>query len=118
MEKAEVEQSCNILNRPQNENGLLSLPQGIDQIQRAVSPGTLSNFSINDYGRLIEERTGPSTTLKPLKENLKAFWIRNKGLALVIASQVFNCLMNVAITILEIEGNGGKGFHPLQVKIQ
>jgi hypothetical protein len=115
MEKAEVKQSPNILNRPLYENGLLGVPHEVDRIDRAASPGTLSNFSIDDYGRLVDERTGRPATLKPLKENLNSFWIRNKGLALVLASQVFNCLMNVTITILEIEGNGGKGFHPLQV---
>jgi len=87
-----------------------------DSILRARSPSTLSNFSVDDRGRLPSERTdGIRRNPMGIREGLKAFWVRNKGLALVLAAQIFNCLMNVIITILEIEGNQGKGFHPLQV---
>jgi hypothetical protein len=99
----------------------------VGDILRAISPGTLSNLSVDDHGHLRMGRTndlsvhserynsrspGPSQSERGL---LRAFWIRNKGLALVLLSQVFNCLMNVATRLLEVEGNGGKGFHPLQV---
>jgi hypothetical protein len=35
------------------------------------------------------------------------FWIRNKGLAYVLFSQLFGTLMNVTTRTLEIEGNEG-----------
>ena len=99
----------------------------VGSILRAISPGTLSNLSVDDHGHLRIGRPGdlfisgerrnsisPGPP-HPQKSFLRAFWIRNKGLALVMLAQVFNCLMNVATRLLEVEGNGGKGFHPLQV---
>ncbi|KAF2431928.1 hypothetical protein EJ08DRAFT_586544 [Tothia fuscella] len=46
---------------------------------------------------------------------MKAFWVRNKGLGLVLLAQVFGTLMNVTTRILELEGNNGKGMHPFQI---
>jgi hypothetical protein len=76
---------------------------------RSRSPGTLSNLSVDDDGRLQPER-------KPIiiQTAKNKFWVKNKGVILVLLAQIFNCLMNVTITVLEIEGNNGKGFHPLQ----
>jgi hypothetical protein len=56
----------------------------------------------------------PSETLKG---KLTAFWKSNKGLALVLCSQIFGTLMNVTTRLLEIEGNEGRGYHPFQVAI-
>jgi hypothetical protein len=101
------------------QNGVASL-FSVDRLLRPQSPGTLSNLSVDDRGRLIIERLENSTPQPRLsRPNLRryaaTFWVKNKGLALVLAAQVFNCLMNVTIRILEIEGNHGIGFHPLQV---
>ena len=38
---------------------------------------------------------------------LQSFWITNKGLALVLISQLFGTLMNVTTRMLEMEGNDG-----------
>lgn len=46
---------------------------------------------------------------------LRAFYQRNKGLAMVLLAQVFGTLMNVTTRLLEIQGNNGKGMHPFQV---
>ncbi|KAH7030519.1 hypothetical protein B0J12DRAFT_318277 [Macrophomina phaseolina] len=54
---------------------------------------------------------GPATW----RGRLKAYWSRNKGLALVLISQFFGVCMNVSTRILEIEGNNGHGYHPFQV---
>ncbi len=46
-------------------------------------------------------------TAKGLKGKIQSFWIRNKGLALVLLAQFFGTLMNVTIRLLESEGNDG-----------
>jgi hypothetical protein len=46
---------------------------------------------------------------------LSALWIRNKGAVLVLLSQAFGSLMNVATRILETDGVHGKAMHPFQV---
>lgn len=96
---------------------------GAPNILRISSPDALSEIS-------VEERTGRSALLQSpglrlasrspapvrgVKGRVKAFWVRNKGLALVLLAQVFGCLMNVTTRILELEGNNGKGLHPFQV---
>ncbi|KAI8934375.1 hypothetical protein NX059_009111 [Plenodomus lindquistii] len=52
---------------------------------------------------------------RTLKGRVQAFWIANKGLALVLISQFFGTLMNVTTRMLEMEGNDGKGYHPFQI---
>jgi hypothetical protein len=47
----------------------------------------------------------------PLRTKISNSWIRNKGLAYMLGAQLFNCLMNIAITVLEVEGK----YHPVQV---
>jgi hypothetical protein len=104
-------------------NGLLTA----DHVLRARSPGTLSNFSVDDNGQLrigrhpllgvpsIRHLSRSPIRPQEIPGALRAFWIKNKGLAWVLLSQVFMCLMNVSTRVLEVEGNNGKGFHPLQV---
>lgn len=55
--------------------------------------------------------------LKTLKGRVRAFWITNKGLALVILAQLFGVMMNVTIRLLEMGGSHGPGMHPFQVYI-
>lgn len=56
-----------------------------------------------------ESYDGPSPAPPgTLKGRIQASWIANKGLALVLISQVFGTLMNVTTRILEMEGNDGK----------
>ena len=55
--------------------------------------------------------THASQSLAPprgLKGKLQVFWISNKGLALVLISQLFGTLMNVTTRMLEMEGNDGR----------
>jgi hypothetical protein len=116
MEKTSVEMSNVDINPSKRQDEVQSQFLSVDSIERARSPSTLSNFSVDDRGRLPSERVDDTRgKLQGTRQSLKVFWIRNKGLAFVLAAQIFNCLMNVIITILEIEGNQGKGFHPLQV---
>jgi len=60
----------------------------------------------------------PSTSPAPRRgrrATLDALWIRNKGVVLVLLSQAFGSLMNVATRILETDGAHGKAMHPFQV---
>src|SRR5436305_6877986 len=45
----------------------------------------------------------------------RALWIRNKGAVLVLLTQAFGSLMNVATRMLETDGVHGKAMHPFQV---
>jgi hypothetical protein len=57
----------------------------------------------------------PAARPRSLKAKLAVFWNTNKGLALVMISQICGTLMNVTTRLLEVEGNHGKGYHPFQV---
>lgn len=52
------------------------------------------------------------TAVKTSKGSWHAFWLRQKGVTLVLLSQFFGALMNVTTRLLEIER---EGLHPLQV---
>ncbi|KAF1946169.1 hypothetical protein EJ02DRAFT_500296 [Clathrospora elynae] len=52
---------------------------------------------------------------KSFKGRLQVSWKVNKGLVLVLISQLFGTLMNVTTRMLEMEGNNGKGYHPFQI---
>lgn len=45
---------------------------------------------------------------RSFKGRIQASWTANKGLALVLISQLFGTLMNVTTRMLEMEGNNGK----------
>ena len=95
---------------------------------RPLSPDTLSNLSADDYEQIrppqpsrnprngdIHGSPRPKTYKPGWRGRLEAFWVRNKGLAYMLAAQVFGTLMNVTTRLLEIEGNKGKGLHPVQI---
>ncbi|KAH9876054.1 hypothetical protein J1614_003933, partial [Plenodomus biglobosus] len=54
-------------------------------------------------------------TARSFRRRIQAFWIANKGLALVLISQFFGTLMNVTARMLEMEGNDGNGYHPFHI---
>ncbi|WPH02201.1 Hypothetical protein R9X50_00505600 [Acrodontium crateriforme] len=112
-------------SRPRYEsNGFLAAP--LHGPIRPLSPDTLSNYSLDDYNQF---RSGPPEPVNLLyrsslsdvssrpgwRRGLEAFWVRNKGLALMLLAQVFGTMMNVTTRLLEIEGNKGKGLHPFQI---
>lgn len=66
------------------------------------------------YGRRHLSRS-PARRPKTLREKVKAFWVENLGLILVLVAQLFGTLMNVTTRMLEIQGNNGKGYHPFQI---
>lgn len=49
----------------------------------------------------------PPIPPRTLKGRLQALWYRNKGLFLVLISQLFGTLMNITTRLLEMEGNDG-----------
>lgn len=59
------------------------------------------------HGRQPSRSPAPPQTLKG---RIRASWTANKGLALVLISQLFGTLMNVTTRTLEMEGNNGKPF--------
>lgn len=50
----------------------------------------------------------PASRPRTFKDRIRQFWSNNKGLALVMMSQMFGTLMNVTTRLLEIEGNHGR----------
>jgi len=88
---------------------------------RPLSPDTISNLSVEEYAQLQPIRSRESIALPATpprtgwRGRLDRFWIRNKGLAFMLLAQVFGVLMNVTTRLLEIEGNKGKGMHPVHI---
>lgn len=101
--------------------GFLSAP--ISGPPRCFSPDVLSLLSVDELEQIRPSRRSSRVSqldiglTKPqgLRARLHSFWIRNKGLFLMLLAQFFGVLMNVSTRILEIEGNSGKGFHPFQI---
>lgn len=112
-------------NGEQRNNGFLRTP--LVRPIRSLSPDTISNLSADEYEQIRPVRAEsqanagvrvPSQSPSPLRgwrAKLRAFYIRNLGLAYMLAAQIFGTLMNVTTRLLEIEGNRGKGLHPLQI---
>ena len=97
----------------------------------ARSSDTLSNLSTYSADNENERRTGrlltvsssrrlpsssPAPSPRTWKETTRLFWTRNKGLTLVVLSQLFGVMMNVTIRLLEMSGSAGPGMHPFQVR--
>ena len=57
------------------------------------------------HGRQLSRSPSPP---RGFKGKIQASWTANKGLALVLVSQLFGTLMNVTTRMLEMEGNNGK----------
>lgn len=90
---------------------------------------TFSDLSTYSAENANERRTGRLPTASagvPLsprsrgpprtwRSKLLASWTSNKGLALVILSQLFGVMMNVTTRLLEMDGSHGAGMHPFQV---
>lgn len=88
---------------------------------RPLSPDNMSEFSMLDYAThqpLVDPLPLDSTTTTAptgFRATLRALWIRNLGLVYMLVAQFFGTLMNVTTRLLEVEGNGGRGFHPFQI---
>jgi hypothetical protein len=50
----------------------------------------------------------PAPPPRTICGRLHLFWVKNKGLALVLVAQFFGTLMNVTTRMLEMEGNDGE----------
>ena len=95
----------------------------------ARSSDTISDVSIYSADNENERRTGrllylsgnyrlPSRSPAPpttWKGKLDIFWLKNRGLALVMLSQLFGVMMNVTTRLLEMDGSHGAGMHPFQI---
>ena len=91
--------------------------------------GTFSDISTHSADNEIDQRTGRFTvpsaglrysSLSPApartwKGKVDEFWIRNKGLALVVLAQFFGVLMNATTRLLETDKSQGPGMDPLQI---
>ena len=110
-------------SKTNNHQNLLDVPP---QISFRPSTDTLSDISTYSADNENERRTGrPSLTTngprlssmspappKTWKGAWVVFWARNKGMALVLLSQLFGGLMNVTTRLLETSGSD---MHPFQV---
>ena len=70
-------------------------------------------LNVSPSGRLLSRSPAPSP--RTWKQAFRLFWARNKGLTLVMLSQLFGVMMNVTIRLLEMSGTSGPGMHPFQV---
>ena len=70
-------------------------------------------LTLSSTGRLLSRSPVPSP--RTWKQAARLFWARNKGLGLVVLSQLFGVMMNGTIRLLEMSGASGPGMHPFQV---
>ncbi|MCJ1481805.1 hypothetical protein MMC06_001964 [Schaereria dolodes] len=117
-----------------NGNNKSSAKHGNEQLYLDVpthtslrpSLDTLSNLSIfsvetNSGGGVV--RSDPATSLhsrvilspRSWKVLWAIFWQKNKGLILVLISQLFGALMNVTTRLLETDGSHGEAMYPFQI---
>lgn len=96
-----------------------SFPHSIDAIS-SLSLTTIDND--NEQGSHVRFPTrnwapqnSSSASLGIWRRRWDAFWLRNKGVTLVVCAQVFGGLMSVTTRLLETHGGDGMGMHPLQV---
>ncbi|KAG7004819.1 hypothetical protein G7Y79_00023g054030 [Physcia stellaris] len=80
----------------------------------------ISTFSADHDSRLPsgEPARGYSSSPAPAKTwriRWATFWVRNKGLVLVVISQAFGALMSLTTRLLETEGSHGSSMHPFQI---
>ena len=102
--------------------------QPSSQIQARGSEDSLSLLSEtdriqdNESGAEAAQRFGASDGLRPFgkqpawRMRLNVFWIRNKGVLMVLLAELFSAFMITATRLLETEDNGsGAGMEPFQV---
>jgi drug/metabolite transporter (DMT)-like permease len=63
------------------------------------------------------DQTGavPPRPAKGFKGHVRSFWIRNKGMLLVLAAMFFGSGMNIGTRLLETPGDHGPPMHPYQI---
>ena len=71
-------------------------------------------LTVSSAGRLLS--SSPAPLPRTWRGTIRLFWARNKGLSLVILSQLFGVMMNVTIRLLEMNGTSGPGMHTFQVR--
>ncbi|CAI6338181.1 unnamed protein product [Periconia digitata] len=96
---------------PSPDPSLLSVDDG-GRWGRNVASLPLSRYASRHH---VSRSPAPPQRPRTWKGKVEVFWTKNKGLAMVLFSQLFGTLMNVTTRMLEIEGNDGQGFHPFQV---
>ncbi|EMD96596.1 hypothetical protein COCHEDRAFT_1162440 [Bipolaris maydis C5] len=99
--------NCGAIRVPSPDPSLVS----IDDFHN-VRIGRTPDCSPFYHGRRSSRSPSPPRTFKG---KIQASWTVNKGLALVLISQLFGTLMNVTTRMLEMEGNNGNGYHPFQI---
>lgn len=68
--------------------------------------------------RRLSSRSPAPPRRRGIRGYVDAFWLRNKGVVLVLLAMVFGSGMNVAARLMETDGSHGKAMHPFQVRTQ
>lgn len=108
-------------------NGGLTVPTEF-RPNRARSPDTISLISADDFSELRQTRlsqdagpVSPELVERPepgeWRGLLASTWSRNKGILLVLVSQVFGTLMSLTTRMLEMGGKGERPLDPFQVSV-
>ena len=86
------------------------------ELRHARQP--LLSASHNNIQRLSSASLAATHRHHGIRGFLDAFWLRNKGVVLVLLAMVFGSGMNVAARLMETDGSHGKAMHPFQVGTQ
>lgn len=118
--------------KPRSTSTLLSVPPHHlvrrPSIESAFSGSDLSELSFGSielegahHEGLIRTLSNASSTFVSIpppskwRSRLHEFWVANYGAFLVLVSQFFGCLMNIATRLLETPGSHGTPMHPFQI---
>ena len=92
-----------------------------DDLESLLSTYSADHENARPTGTLVETSWPRPSSWHPRfprtwKDKIGTFYALNRGLALVMASQLFGALMNVTTRLLETGGIHGHGMHPFQVR--
>ena len=93
-----------------------------DDLESLLSTYSADNENERLSGPLVANSRPRPSSWTPrlagtLKDKILSFYAFNRGLALVMVSQLFGALMNVTTRLLETGGKPGHGMHPFQVSV-
>lgn len=124
--------SSHHVNKLKPSNSFLTVPQH-PQLRRASIDSAFSGSDVSElsfgsteldsvrHEGLIRTLSNASSTFvnfpSPMTWRTKAeeLWVANYGAFLVLLSQMFGCMMNIATRLLETPGSHGEPMHPFQI---
>ena len=113
---AQVNENVKSPSSPSNESLYIDFPlQNTSRFSSEIISGLSRHSTDGENGREITECLGRK---ERWTYKCNEVWMKNKGILLVLISQFFGSLMNVATKLLETSDENDIGMDPFQVSLQ